>query len=273
MSQQSSKELLSEAIARNCGLVLSLPSAGMLRHHKSRFIADDENGFWVESVKTEGPLIAELIRTRQPTGVSFRSGQHKIVFASPLVRVDPDRRLSDGISVAALLLAAPAEIKAIQRRTNYRVGVHEGSELTVRVWRIAERIYLGDRPMASQELATDLRDISTGGLGVIFKQKNGEKPKVMPQDRLRIELKQGETIILIEGNSRPGIEAGDGLRTGISFKSLDKDLEGRQKLAQLTRIVGELQRDEVRRIRRGMCNVPAPAPEVSSLDASPPVSP
>ncbi len=259
---QSSKELLSEAIARNSGLVLSLPSAGMLRHHKSRFIADDENGFWVESVRTEGPLISELIRTGQRAGVSFRSGQHKIVFASPLVRVQAEWQLSDGISVEGLLLAAPNEIKAIQRRTNYRVGVQEGAELTVRVWRIAERVYLGDRPMASQELATELRDISTGGLGVIFKPKNGEKPKVMPQDRLRIEIRQGEVLILVEGNSRPGIEAGDGIRTGVAFKSLDKDLEGRQKLAQLTRIVGELQRDEVRRVRRGMCNVPAPAPQV-----------
>jgi hypothetical protein len=42
------------------------------------------------------------------------------------------------------------------------------------------------------------------------------------------------------------------VRTGIVFKPLDQDLEGRQTLAALTRIVGQLQRDEVRRHRLGI---------------------
>lgn len=267
---QSSKELLFEAIARNSGIVLSLPSAGLLRHHKSRFLADDELGFWVESAKGESFLIGELLRSKQPAGISFRQGQQKVVFASPLLRVDLEFRLNDGMKIEALLVATPAEIKAIQRRSNYRVGVYEGAGVTARVWRIAEHTYLGDRPKAAQELVLELRDISTGGLGVIFRPKNGEPPKVIPEDRLRIEITHGQIIILLEGHARAGLEAGDGIRTGIAFKSLDKDLEGRQKLAQLTRIVGELQREEVRRVRRGLCNVPAqePSSEASAANGS-----
>jgi hypothetical protein len=38
----------------------------------------------------------------------------------------------------------------------------------------------------------------------------------------------------------------------VQFKKLQNDLEGRQNVAALTQIVGELQRDEVRRIRLGL---------------------
>jgi hypothetical protein len=48
-------------------------------------------------------------------------------------------------------------------------------------------------------------------------------------------------------NSDPAV-----IRTGIVFKPLEHDIEGRQTLAALTRIVGQLQRDEVRRHRLGI---------------------
>ena len=41
-------------------------------------------------------------------------------------------------------------------------------------------------------------------------------------------------------------------RAGIKFKPLDKDMEGRQALATLTRIIGELQRAELRQHRMGI---------------------
>jgi hypothetical protein len=36
---------------------------------------------------------------------------------------------------------------------------------------------------------------------------------------------------------------------GIEFKKLESDLEGRQLLAKLNELVGNLQRDEIRRLR------------------------
>ena len=52
------------AIVRNAAVVLSLPSAGLLRHHKSRFLAETDEGFWVESVPAE----------RQATGARWLRG-------------------------------------------------------------------------------------------------------------------------------------------------------------------------------------------------------
>ena len=46
--------VLEAAVARNSGIVLSLPSAGMLRHLKSRFLGDAPEGIWLESAPRRG---------------------------------------------------------------------------------------------------------------------------------------------------------------------------------------------------------------------------
>jgi c-di-GMP-binding flagellar brake protein YcgR len=246
-------QILHEAAARNSSIVLSLPSAGMLRHYKSRFLTVVDDGLWVESAAGEIPLIKELLATRQPVGISFRSGVNKIIFTAPLMRFAAAHRVNDETEVEAILIARPAEIKSIQRRNSYRVRVTPESELTVRVWKIADHAYLNDRPLAAQEIKTELLDISIGGLGVIFRAKDGQEPRIVPGQRVRVELKYQEALLLLDGRFRAPApsEKGETLRTGITLKPLDSQLEGRQKLAQLTRIVSTLQREEVRRLRRG----------------------
>jgi len=246
------EQLVIDAVARNAALVLSLPSAGLLRNHKSRFLGECEEGLWVESAAGEQPLIQELLVSRQPAGVAFRSGPQKVVFTSMVCRFSNDFSLNDGVVAAALLLARPDVIKTIQRRANYRVAVTEYSGLSIRVWRLPERVYLLDRPMAAQALVAELRDLSIGGMGVIFHPKDGAPPKVTTEERLRIEFKYQEESFIVEGRCRSGQPVGDGLRTGIAFRGLEKDLDGRRKLTQLARIIGEFQRDEVRRARIGV---------------------
>ncbi len=251
-------EILSAAIARNAGIVLSLPSAGILRHHKSRFLSDETGGFWVESIPSERPLVEELIRTQHPAGISFKAGTTKVVFTAPLMRLDMAYRVNQETEIAAILLATPAEVKAIQRRHNYRVVVPVGSDMSVKVWRIPEKTYLRDRPMAAQQVNCELRDVSLGGLGVTFRGEDGQPPKVSEEDRLRVEVTFNGLAFLLEGRMRKPTPApaphadANVVRTGIVFKPLDHDIEGRQTLAALTRIVGQLQRDEARRHRLGI---------------------
>src|SRR5688500_16594183 len=155
-------DMLLDAIARNAGIVLSLPSAGMLRHHKSRFLSEAAGGFYVESVPGEATLIDSLVLSQQPAGISFKNGHLKVVFASPVQRRETGYKINATTEVEALMVSFPSEIKAIQRRNNYRVKIPAGAELSARVWRIPQHVYLGDRPMASQEVACELRDISIG---------------------------------------------------------------------------------------------------------------
>ena len=253
MTGSDNKPLL-DAIARNAGLVLSLPSAGMLRHHKSRFLGECEEGFWVESVPAEHVLIDSLAQTQQPAGISFKAGINKVIFTTPIVRRQSDYKVNESTVVEAVLLCMPSEVKAIQRRNNYRVAVPKDAEVLVRVWRIPERAVLRDRPMAAQEVKAEIRDLSLGGMGCTLFGKEGNPPMISNEDRLRIQIKARDHELLIEGRMRypVGRPRSDVARTGIQFKAMENTIEGRQTLATLTRIVGELAREEVRRLRLGI---------------------
>jgi c-di-GMP-binding flagellar brake protein YcgR len=266
--QTRSQDVLREAIVRNCGVVLSLPSAGMLRHHRSRFLAEagpdlpvprgelahEGEGFWLESVAAERPLLDELVVSGKPVGVSFKGAGGKVIFTAPILRRDTAFRMNAETVVEAILMPMPTQVKSIQRRNNYRVAVPEDADLTVRLWHIRDRARLEEDPSGAREIGTKLRDISVGGLGVILTGKDGKPPKLTPDDRLRVELKHKEATLLLEANLRypfPLPEAG-AVRAGLQFANLEGNLDGRQKLAQLAKIVGRLHREEVRRARLGV---------------------
>jgi c-di-GMP-binding flagellar brake protein YcgR len=248
------QDMLADAIARNSAMVLSLPSAGMLRHHKSRFLSQEDGNFWVESAPDDRKLIDELINSQQPVGVSFKAQNKTVAFAVPIVSRNGEFRVNAETTLEALLLKYPENIKAIQRRNNYRVSIIKGTELSARVWRIPEHVYLKDRPLAAAELSVQVRDLSLGGMGVNVLPKNNEPPKIVAGERLRIQLAYNGEDMLIEGRMLHSKPTGkpEPIRGGIQFKKLEHDIEGRQTLATLTKIVGELQREEVRRTRLGI---------------------
>ena len=247
-------DLLHDAIARNAAVVLSLPSAGMLRHCKSRFLAEEGGEFWVESVPEERVLIDELIAQRKPAGISFKSSTTRVVFTTSISRRMTEYRINTETVVEAVALRFPTEIKAVQRRNNYRVHIPQDCDLKVRIWRIGPRAYIKDRPMAAQELTSEIRDLSVGGMGVIFTGNDGCPPRITPEDRLRVQLEFRDISLVLEANMRYPVTpiCTETIRAGIQFKALQNDLEGRQILARLTRIVGELQREEVRHYWLGM---------------------
>ncbi|MGD0770928.1 MAG: hypothetical protein ABSB42_22320 [Tepidisphaeraceae bacterium] len=247
-------EILAQAVARNMPAILSLPSAGMLRNYKSRLVGDLEGGILVQAPADEAALIGELIRTQTPCGVSFRSGARKVAFASPIRRVERGWQINDDLFVDAVLLEFPEKIKAAQKRSDYRVEIPRDTDISLRVWRLGPSDQLKTEPSAATEVKAQIRDLSSGGAGVTLIGTDGELPKICEEDRLRVELKYGGQGLILEGwlRSPNAAPQGDKIVTGIQFKKLQDDLEGRQKMAQLVRIVGELQRAELRMARRGL---------------------
>jgi c-di-GMP-binding flagellar brake protein YcgR len=247
------QDILADAVARNCAAVLTLPSAGMLRHHKSRFLAQTDEGLWVESAPGEAPLIEELLQNKTSVGVSFKSPPNKANFAVPILRREPAYQLNANATVEALLLQSPSKIKPVQRRNHYRVRVPDGAALAVRVWRIPEHVPVRDRPLASQMVNITVKDVSIGGLGVTV-HPNPDDRTLQHAQRLRVELKWEETELILDGSLRivKTDDEGGAIRGGIQFKKLENDLTGRQAMATLTRMVGEFQREEVRRSRLGL---------------------
>jgi c-di-GMP-binding flagellar brake protein YcgR len=248
------KELLQQAIARNMGVVLSLPSEGMLRHHKSRFLNSSDEGILIEAPSGERPLIAQLIEESRPAGISFKHGNSKAMCACLILRMVDEVAINDETAVNALLIGWPAELKAVQRRNNYRVEIPLSAKVSIRVWRINEKADYRDEPMSAQEVRAELRNLSLGGAGVRLLGKDNKPPVIDVEDRLRVQIDARGEVFVIEGKMRPpAIPPKDNMIfTGIQFKNLQEDIEGRKLLTQLTRVIGELQREELRRMRAGL---------------------
>jgi c-di-GMP-binding flagellar brake protein YcgR len=251
---EANTELLRQGIERNLGAVISLPSAGMLRHHKSRFLASLDGGILMEAPMADLLLINELIGNKSPCGVAFRNNAFKVMFASAIRRLQPNWKINELASVDAMILEFPAEVKSIQRRSNYRAPVPMDFGLSLRVWRIGDRTYYKEHPLASQEIKVELKNLSVGGVGIRLLFRGDRAPEVFTDERVRVQLVYGEHDLLLEGRMRaPTATLPDQtILTGIQFKKLENNLEGRQQMAALTRIVGELQRDEARKMRNGL---------------------
>jgi hypothetical protein len=254
--------MLREAIARGAALVLSLPRPdGSLRHHKSRFIADAGDGVWVAAVADEPGLVDGLIARGEPVGVTFRGGEFRCTFVTTALHVERGFRNGgaaapgDGAAPgAALLLAFPADVRAVQRRRNFRVPVTAASELQVKLWTMPEHATVRDRPVAGREILCEARDISVGGIGVTIRPGAGKLQSVATGDRVRVQLTLRETVVVLEGRLRypPKASADGPVRAGVQFRTLDDGRDDRLAASQLNRIVNELQREQIRRKKLGL---------------------
>lgn len=255
-------DLLKQAIERNSGAVVSLPSAGMLRHQKTRFLGESPEFFWLELEPEMRGLAQELIQTQMPVGVSFRAGVTKGVFATQILEMNLQFPLNQDQSVMAIALKHPTEVRSAQRRTDYRVRVTEVSELSVRVWRMPPRVPIHEKPSSKCEVQAVLHDLSIGGVGVVFHGSAEEPPKIDPEDRLRIELLGPGRQAILEGAVVYPIPMpkDPSIRAGLKFSGSDGNMACRQALAVVTRMVGELQREELRRYRMGLATPPPDGP-------------
>jgi len=178
----------------------------------------------------------------------------KLQFVSRLLECRNDFKTSGDCTVVAWLVETPQDVVQTQRRNDYRVRVLPTDEIGVDVWQIPEHVHLSDRPSARQHLAkVEIRDLSVGGLGMVIPAKDETPTRVTVSERLRVLLKLPEEEILLEARiAFAAIDSALVTHCGLEFQHLQRDLEGRQKLAKLNKLVGRLQRDEVRRQRKAV---------------------
>jgi c-di-GMP-binding flagellar brake protein YcgR len=249
-------DLLAAAVARNATVRLALPSAGLERNFRTRFVAELAEGILVEVASGSLALLEELIRNQSAAQASFHSQGQWLSFQSKPLRIENDFQLNADTSINVVLLERPQNVRAVQRRSVYRVTVYEESQLVVRAWVIPEQVPVGDRPLASQEVRLAVRDIGMGGMGVnVLAPQSPRNPKsLVPDQRLRVQLQYGTDEMVLDARFRPAVKDADSAAplAGVMFKKLESNIEGRKALATLTRIVSQLQREEIRRKRLGV---------------------
>ena len=245
-----SVQLLGDAVARGAGIVLSVPSPAGPAHYKSRFLSQGAEGVWIQC-PGELAFVDPLISAKTPVGITFKDSSNvRHIFATSILRREPAYKLPTGDTVEAVLLAFPSDLKIVQRRSDYRVRVPAESGLVLNCWIINRRANLRERPLPSQKLKLESRDISMGGAGVVIFGQDGQPPKVTSDDRLRVQVQLGEIELLVEGRLRsPDSTTADSVRTGIRFHFLDDGLDERLKVSQLSKIIGQLQLKQVKEVR------------------------
>jgi len=250
------QELLEDAVARNAAIVLSLPSAGLVRNLKSRFLGGCEEGIWIEIPDSGAALVKGLSGNHHQLAVSFKVQVRRVSFVTAIDRIEDAYRVNAETTVAAFLIARPKNLKSVQRRAAYRVRVYQDSDIRVRAWMLSEHTVLLDRPSATQEIKVELRDVSLGGIGVKIVSPESLPHPLVEGLRIRVQLEYNDIDLLLDGRLRnpPPTDGSKQVVTGIVFKILEADLEGRQKLSALTRIIGEMHREEVRRTRLGLAS-------------------
>jgi c-di-GMP-binding flagellar brake protein YcgR len=251
---------LHEMARSHGGVVLSLPFGGELRHHKSRLVGTDAESLWVETPATaEEALLDEMIQTGRPAAISFKHAGRRAMFAARLCARDPAYLLNrwTDATVAALRLAMPGEIRFAQRRAHYRAPV-DVADVQVRVWRVAETANLAIRPGPEQELIVGRpTDLSVGGMGVLFDDMGDRWAGVVDGERVRVEFGCALGTLLLEGRIRRSQAEPNGpqLRCGIRWVNRPESRELRRALGDVAKLVSLLEREQLRRARRGLAGL------------------
>ncbi|MFI5381074.1 MAG: PilZ domain-containing protein [Tepidisphaerales bacterium] len=247
---ESNTEILSAAVARNGGAVLSVPSADALRHMKTRFLGQETDSLWLEADEAAGGLLDTVAREGHRVGVVFKTGTRKIMFATRVLERRREYRINSLVTVQAVRVSWPDEIKSVQRRTNYRVKITADSELAIRAWRIPDQFDLRDKPPAAMELCVEAKDLSVGGISVlVVSPGSGSGRPIVERQKLRIQLHHMQSEVVLEAYVRHAVDTPRGQRLGVQFVNMEADLAGRQTVAKVNAIVAALARDEVRQLR------------------------
>ncbi len=148
-------------------------------------------------------------------------------------------------------LEAQARIAAAaNRRKSFRVPA---PTLNVKAWRMEAHERLIDRPLPSRRISLTTIDLGRGGTGALFaaEQVSSHAP-VKLGDRIRLEVPSAdsEDVILLEGRVTylRALET-DELRVGIEFRPALTESITRRVEKGLDRILADLQRAEIRKIR------------------------
>ena len=153
------------------------------------------------------------------------------------------------IEIEALHLARPESVKAVQRRNDYRVSVPSESGITFRFYRVSERDDLSGPPSATSAMVVDVRDFSAGGLGGTWRRRADEPPRLVADQRLRVDIDSPQGKLTLDARVRflQMLPDPDLQRVGVQFALNPNNLQDRQRMTILNKVMGELQRMELRR--------------------------
>jgi c-di-GMP-binding flagellar brake protein YcgR len=246
------RETLDDAAGRNASCILGLPSAGSVYQRRARALECEDAGLWVEYDPADRALLNSLIQSGQGIDVVLRVDRTDMIARTPALKIDDHYRLNDKNTVPALLLKMPTDVVQSQRRKAFRVPLGPDDGVGLRVWKINEYVLVRDKPLASQELRAEIKDLSAGGLRCVVYARGIEALRLTKEQRLRVELKINRDEFVLEARIKHPTETkrdDEQATLGLEFVNVEKDLESKRIIGLLTKFVAEVQRTGMRKRR------------------------
>jgi hypothetical protein len=216
------------------------------------------------------------IQVHQPVGLNFKHAYGKFVFDTSVVSLEPSSSPQSG---GTIVLAVPARIGVVQRRSYFRVNVPESLKVKVVLWHRLSSRRPGEAPHSYCE--GRLVDISAGGAQVVIPLKPG--PNGQPAKEEDFEFHRGQFIgarftpmpyempIMFNAQVRNILPTADrqNLCLGLQIVGLEASDEGRQTLSHLAAIVDKYyQINQQEAAARGRPLAPADTPMIAGREGA-----
>lgn len=242
---------LQQAIERNANAVLTVTCNGAARLTRSRLLAVDGKSLWIGLPTDQADAIDGMVNRHAEARVNFRLQQTNVEFHARVLERRQAYQLNATTTCEAVRLEWPTNIAVVQRRHAYRVGVASPVEVHVKIWRIEKDVDLTAIPPAGSEMNIDVRDFSESGVGGVWKRRVGENPILPTDQRLRVDIitPTGTTSIDAYVRFLAGLPEPEFRRVGVQFMFNRTNLIDRTKMSTLSRLIGDLQRAELKRLR------------------------
>ena len=247
-------QMLRQAVARNLSATLSVPADDAPHTARTRLLAEDGAIVWVDAAPQLEPIMSAACRNNRSVSLAFRMGGYSVDFESPIVGYVARYPIREDVTVPAVGLKWPVEVRLTQRRGGYRVRTVAASGLSIKAWLEASPAIGPTVSRDEPSVRAELCDLSVGGLSMVLRAKRAADAAAVgamaTAQRMRVELTAGggDALVLSGQVRQPPLVLPDGaVRVGLHFNAMSQSIEGRRTLSQVGKIVAELQRAEARR--------------------------
>ena len=240
------REILQTVVENKIPAIMSYLSRGKW-HFAKVLVTDVGTDSFDVVIFSRGKPLPINIQIEQRVGLSLKYGYGKFVLETTVTGLEPSRHSA---SCGTIVLEVPDQIKAIPRRSYFRVKVPDSLEINVLLWHRNHQNVTG--PPAQEHCRQGrLVDISAGGLQIAVDAEEGRYYRKGQFVQLRFTPAPNEIPLEFSVQIRNILPTADGKNAclGLQTVGLEASAEGQAVLQRLCDVVDQyyqLNRSDVR---------------------------
>ena len=236
-------------------IALRLSTIGSKTTHNAKALQSSDTpgaeGLWVH-LPEEGELTVDRLGTSLPEiSVSFGINQSRYAFESKVLARNRRFWLNDSMMFDALLIAAPVGVRKLDERRHPRFPVSQGSGVSAMLIRL-DKARAQAAPLPTQGLVPvegTLQDLSLVGAGFICTPDRAVLNAPVGERLACVLEYKGAKTVLTCSVARVTSVSTRAMRVGVDFAAHGNERGMPGKLAELAKVVAELERQDALRRR------------------------